>query len=302
MGLPAHAGLTFDITYTASVTSLSDFTNGNIPNAVAFVENQFSSIYSDNVTLNFTIGTVSSGLGQSLFSNAFFQGTYTQIKNALSADATSAADLSSVAALPASDPNNETARFGSADWTATSADAKALGLLAGNNAASDGEYDFNPGQTYTFDPLNRAVPGAFDFIGVTEHEFSELMGRTTQIGNPNFPNMVFDLSRFTATGVRSFADTGNGVYFSVNNGATNLKNYNPAAQPGGGDIQDWDLSDPTDPYNEATPPDQAHVLSAVDIKALDVIGWNLQSAVPEPSQFLPVASALGWFLVRRKRG
>jgi hypothetical protein len=40
-------------------------------------------------------------------------------------------------------------------------------------------------------------------------------------------------------------------------------------------------------------------LTAVDLTALDVIGYNL--ATPEPSTFLPLAALCGGWLVRRRR-
>ncbi len=59
--------------------------------------------------------------------------------------------------------------------------------------------------TYTFDPNNRGT-GGFDFIGVAEHELSEIMGRLPGLGNdfgltdgPLY--MANDLFRYTAPGV-----------------------------------------------------------------------------------------------------
>ncbi len=57
-------------------------------------------------------------IGQSMYFVDPF--SYTQVKNAMTADATSASDLSSVATLPATDPTNGGSFF------VTSANAKAL--------------------------------------------------------------------------------------------------------------------------------------------------------------------------------
>ena len=54
------------------------------------------------------------------------------------------------------------------------AQAKALGLSPAHDPANDGTFTFNRNSSYTFDPANRAVSGKYDFIGVVEHELSEL--------------------------------------------------------------------------------------------------------------------------------
>lgn len=293
--IPAQAGLVFNITYTAAVQGDANF--ADIQTAVNFVKNEFSSTYSDNVTLDFTIDSNTSGLGQSLFSTNYFRGDYTTLRNALIADAMSADDATAtaVANLPVADPYNA----GLTGWFATSAEAKALGLAVGNTALDgDGTYTFNRNQTYTYDPLNRQVVGKFDFIGVTEHEFSELMGRTNQLNNPGFGFDALDTMRFTGVGARSITVSTPNVYFSFDNGNTNLKGYN-AGPPG--DSQDWDSSDATDPYNAGTSSNQGHSISAVDVRALDVIGWDLATTVPEPSLLIPAACALGLIYFKRRR-
>ncbi|MBV9200850.1 MAG: hypothetical protein JO320_05860 [Alphaproteobacteria bacterium] len=57
------------------------------------------------------------------------------------------------------------------------AEAKALGLRAANTSGIDGWVGFSSAADYTYDPDNRAVAGAYDFIGVAEHEIAEVMGR-----------------------------------------------------------------------------------------------------------------------------
>jgi hypothetical protein len=285
MGLPLHANLAFNITYTAAVQADANF--ANIQSAVTYVENEYSALYSDPITLNFTIDQNTSGLGSSLFSNNYFRGSYTQLRNALVADAKSADDAiaTSLTNLPLADPYGGGC---SNCWYATSAEAKAIGLPIGNSdPTGDGTYTFNSAVAYTYDPNNRAVAGEFDFIGVTEHEFSELMGRTSQ--SAAFGYDILDTMRFTSPGTRNATQVP-GVYFSFDNGNTNLARYSSIA---GDDRQDFNGAVATDPYNASTGTNQAHMLNSVDIREMDVIGYDLAtSPIPEPSTFVLMGTML----------
>jgi hypothetical protein len=296
-GISAHANIVFDITYTAAVQADSHF--ASIQSAVNFVSAEYSALYSDNITLNFTINEGAVGLGTSLFSNNYFRGSYSTLRNALIADAKTSDDATATALanLPVAAPYAPGGSLdNSNDWFATSAEAKALGLIT-NQTLFDGTYTFDNTQTYTYDPNNRGS-GGFDFIGVTEHEFSELMGRTQQ--SSSFGYDILDTMRFTAPGVRNVDLSGvSGVDFSFDNGNTNLAGYNAGA----GDKQDLDGAVPTDPFNASTSDNQAHSLNAVDISMLDVIGYDrVTTATPEPSTFLLALPLLGFGLVKfRKR-
>jgi hypothetical protein len=284
------AGISFDITYTAAVQADPNY--ANIQSAVNYVENEYSSLYSDPITLDFTINEGAVGLGQSLFSNNYFRGSYAQIVAALTADAKSSNDATAIANLPAVDPYTA----GCANcWYATSAEAKALGLPIGSSdPTGDGTYTFDNTVSYTYDALNRAVAGEYDFIGVTEHEFSELMGRTSQ--SSGFGYDALDVFRYTAPGVEQPASAA-GVYFSYNGGVTDLEGYNS----GSGDRQDFDGSVATDPFNASTGTNQAHALNSVDIQEMDVLGYDLVANTPEPSTFALGAVLLGIGSFIRKR-
>jgi len=297
----ASAGLVFNISYTAAVTGNANF--AAIQTDVNLVAAKFSSLYSDNVTLNFTIDASPGGLGSSLFSPAFFRGSYAQVRTALAGDSKSADDATAVASLPGAAPIGP----GANQWFLTSANAKAVGLVAANNAASDGTYTFTSDlNTFDFDPSNGITAGEYDFIGTTEHEFSELMGRTNQLDNPGFGYTAFDLFRFTAPGTRDFtggAGQSCGVYYSINSGATNEKGYN-CTDPGNADNQDWDSSVPSDPFNAFGTPGVVNALSNTGIQVMDVIGWDRASAnsVPEPGSaaLTLLAGGLLWRQRRRK--
>src|SRR5882672_683907 len=200
----------------------------------------FQSTFSDPVTININVGfgTVNgqplggNALGTSLtYLNNF---TYSQLKTALTTDAKSADDSSSVASL-GNDPT------GGNYWVST-AEAKALGL-AGASGNLDGFVGFsNVAGIFDYDRSNGITPGTYDFFAVIAHEVSEVMGRIFLLGSSigGTPNSydAMDLFHFSAPGVRTFSGTQTG-YFSVDNGTTNLDNFNTNPN---GDFGDWAAS------------------------------------------------------------
>ena len=288
IGLPAR-GLTIVPTYAASIPAGQ---LANVQSAFAYAISQFTSQFNDAITLNITVAGGTTGLGGSS-TNLQGTNTFTQIKNALNTHKTTSADNSTVANLT-SDPTG-----GGTFWLPF-AEAKALGFRTANNVATDGTFTYNDTLAYSFDPNNRAVGGAYDWIGVAEHEVGEIMGRITSLGGsigggPAY--MPFDLMRFKGSGVRSELASDSGVYFSVDNGGTNLKNYN-FPNGNGSDNQDW-ASGSNDSFNAFTSSGVQNDITAVDLTVMDVIGYT---PAPEPTSFITCGGALvGGLLLRRRR-
>ena len=164
----------------------------------------------------------------------------------------------------------------------TRAQRKALGL-ADDDLTNDGTFTFGGGFIYTYDPDNRAVAGRIDFIGVAMHEFSEIMGRIGLMGQNIFGQpdyMLFDLFHFTGAGVRGL-NNGPGRSFSINNGTTLLKAFNDAAA-NGGDLQDW-ASGTNDAFNAFSSYSVQNDLSPVDLRLMDVIGYNRATGCAPPN-------------------
>jgi hypothetical protein len=268
----------------------------------------------DSVTIRLDVGF--SGLGPNILGSTGSNTklvSYTQVRNALTADKTSADDNIAVASLPATSSlsfytNNSAGtrvfdNDGSGNNTyldVNTANLKALGITtdANGNAvdtgAADGSITFSSNFTWDFDPTNGITAGAIDFVGVAFHEIGHALGFTSGVdivdyysgsgpGSPlNLnPYAIFntlDLFRYSANGVRELSYGGTS-YFSINGGATNLALFSTGDFQGDGnqashwkDNQGIGIMDPT-----SVPAGQANVITARDIQAMDVIGWNLVS-------------------------
>jgi hypothetical protein len=302
----AH-GLSFSFNYSQAVMNNPNF--ANIQMDLNYVANEYSSLFSDPITIFINVDQTTTGLGGSS-SEIYSPNTsdnYTIFANALKADAKTADDAIAVANLPATDPYANASECASFTikgcWYATTAEAKALGLIGANSefdSMPDGTFDFNVNQPYTYDPNNRQVPGQFDFIGVAEHEISEIMGRVTAIEEPNFGYDLLDTMRYTSPGNRNVNPSQCGVYFSFDSGISEIAGYN--CNPSG-DLQDYDgvTPGPEDPYNAFTSSGQGHMLTSADIRNLDVIGYDRTSPAPEPAPYMMMSLGLaGLGLLRRR--
>jgi hypothetical protein len=282
LALPAPA-LTFNLTFDSSVTSQ--------PNALqietAFINATlvFQNLYTNAMTANITVFFMSGvGLGQS-FTDEIGHPVYTNLTLALLATRTTAADSNSVASLPINDPTPNSAA--GTNWWIARAEAKALNILPPpcnvptNSPSEDGQIYFDSTKSYTFDPTNRAVSGKFDFIGVAEHEISEVLGRIYSLNVGGGGYVPYDLFRFTNSGARSLDVNATNAYLSVDGGVTALKSFYTNVNLG--DIQDWQTSSPADAYDAFLTSGQKAFLSSADLTALDILGYKLNLTVPRLS-------------------
>ncbi len=261
--------LTFNLSFDASTNNAPAGFSTAFNRAISFYETTFD----DPITINLDVGwgevagqNITPGfLGESsAIQPGFFQ--FAGVKSALISDAKSAADLISIANMPATDPTNGTT------FKLSRANSRALGFMPGNGAGLDGSVGFDSTAAFTFDPNNRAVAGKVDFIGIAEHEISEVMGRfgLGQNGAPSGRYSPLDFFRYSSPGTLDLMPE-NGAYFAINGGTTVINTFNGT---GGGDLSDWAGPTP-DSYNAFVNAGVELSISAGDITEMDVIGYDL---------------------------
>ena len=280
------AGLIINVNYDASVANAPAAFKTDVADAVQYFESQFT----NPITININVGygevdglSLGSGaLGESMFYIDPFN--YSQVKNALVADATSANDMSSIATLPSSDPTN------GGTFYLSSANAKALGLISGSY--TDGYVGFSSTLPFDYNNSDGVTAGQYDFMGTVMHEISEVLGRTTDDGQSG-QYTALDLFRYSAPGVRNLGSGTTAGYFSVNGGQTNLGAFNTNS---GGDYGDWANSVGNDSARAFASSGAVDPFSATDLTAMDAIGYNLAATgptAPTISSFSPDSGVVG---------
>jgi hypothetical protein len=312
----------------------------------------WSARISDPITINVRVNAFAQPPGTIATTSSFFDSySYSSVRSALVARRTSADDFSSTAALQsgpafsmlinrtANNPagvvsaspyfdtglggpgqagpeNNSTVRM-------TSANAKALGLTAGNDPGLNGTIHFSTIQSFDFDRSNGINPGQVDFVGVAAHEIGHLLGFMSGVdpldGNGAAPGLndnqlpfatPLDLFRFSSrsigagggVGVPDWTADTHTKYFSVDGGTTALSPFATGTNFGDGiQASHWKnslglgLMDPSASLGEML------AFSDMDLRAFDVIGYSM-TPVPEPASCVTMGLAsLTAFTVRRVR-
>jgi len=179
------------------------------------------------------------------------------------------------------------------------ATALAIGLTtdANGNAIDDGttafaNITFNSNFTFDFDPTDGVDAGAIDFVGVAFHEIGHALGFTSGVDvvdtNPTLDLNGFaifnqlDIFRYSdrsqdafGTGTRDLGYGGD-TFFSIDGGETNLGLFSTGRNNGDGQqASHWKdglglgILDPT-----SAPAGQANVITELDLRAFDVIGFD----------------------------
>jgi hypothetical protein len=284
---------TINPTFASSITGLSNAAQWE--SALNYAIGQFETDFTNPITINITFqGNPGTGIFGRSSANGVIVGGYSNVKSILTANAQSPNALVSVAHLPASDPTS------GGTFQLMDAQAQALGQLPANYSGTDGTVTIGEGYSWTFDPSNRAVSGKSDFIGVAEHEISEVMGRygDANLGGGTYgPLDLFGyaFSGGPGTGVLNLAMNQSNNYFCIDGGQTPLKLYNNHSN--GEDDKDWG-SGSNDAFNAFSNSGVVNDMSAIDVEEMNVIGY--QVPLPEPAS-LGLAGIGVFGLTRRGR-
>ena len=270
-----QSGLVINVSYDASCNNAP----AGFKTAVAAVVSYYESQFTNPITISIDVGYGEvdgesvGGLSESLYYlNSL---TYSQLKTALVANATSAADETAISTLPATDPTN-----GGTYWL-SQANEKALGLLGGSSL--DGYIGVNSSVNWDYSTTNTttSVPaGEYDLFSSVAHEISEVMGRELQVGGDVGGTTAYsplDLFHYSAPGVRDFSGTTAG-YFSINGGVTDLNTFN--TNPGG-DFGDW-AGSTANSYNAYGSAGVVEPVSTADLTLLNVIGYDAATSGTGP--------------------
>jgi len=263
--------------------------------------NVFTTNFSENITVNIKVDAVAgtSVFGQSL---SFLVGdTYTGLYNKVVADAKTPDDFTAIGpggSVTAADPTG-----GAGHWFVTRAEAKGLGIIP-SDTSNDGTTTFGAGNPFTFS--GSVASGTYDFQGVAAHEISEVLGRIglggRTVGTVANSYSLLDLFSYSGAGrvLGNGGGSGKQGSFSIDNGTTRLKQYNDQAS-NGLDYRDW-ASGTNDSFNQFAGPGVTNPVSDVDLREMDVIGYN-RVVTPEPSTGILLISGLvaGGYLRRRRK-
>jgi len=267
-----------NVTWDTSVLQAS--VASEIESAVDYVVNLFDNLFTNPITINIDVGwgevaghaLDANALGESISNVASY--SYSQIRNALTNTANASGDPSQLAAastLPATNPTDKST------FTISDAEAKALGLPLGlHPPAVDGYVGFAADPNiWSFSPTATPAFDQYYFVGVAEHEITEILGRVSDIGRGAYSLM--DLFRYSSAGQRDLSsDNGTSPYFSIDGGTTNLGNWNNTVNSG--DLGDWS-SGPApgghDAFNASGSPGVINALSPDDVTLMNALGYDL---------------------------
>ena len=258
-----------NVTFDQSIGSLPT----GFVSAIDYVVNYLDQAFSNPVVVNIDVGygeiaNQSLGSGALGGSEAYIDPvSYSTTVSALKNNEPSTSQQSAYSTLPANSP------VGGGTLWLTTAQEKALGLLTANDPSVDGYVGFSSSYSFYYGTSGQPASNQYYFLGVAFHEFTEVMGRASYLGDGiagTTSYSLMDLFRYSAAGTRQLG-TGAPAYFSIDQGTTDLDNWNtnPA-----GDTGDWAASAGNDAFLAFSSPGKINSVTATDLLLMNVLGWD----------------------------
>ena len=223
----------------------------------------FETNFKNNITINITFQSTTTGSFLASSQSYGYMESYARVQSGLARHQTSLDQQAAIAALPQTNP------FGTSQYFVTTAQEKALGMLAPAATGTDGIVTLNTSYAFTYDSAHRAVTGKYDAIGTIEHEISEILGR--QLGSDGSLNVTPEaLHRYSSAGAIDTSSAAGG-YFSVDG-----KKLLDAMGETGADLADWASSVKNDAFGYGSK-GIANVISNEDFRELNILGYDAPS-------------------------
>jgi autotransporter passenger strand-loop-strand repeat protein len=264
---------------------------GAITTALNYVTNLFDKLFTNNVTIKVQINW-DSKIGNGARNGSFLPTVYApydQVRSALITNATNSLQQTAYNStnLPSTDPNS------SRVYALRPAYAAAIGLKGYSGLVDQTQITFNSSWfPWNFLPNGNPDPTSTDapFIGLFDHEFTEIMGREASVGTAGNQYEPIDLWRYSQPGTRQteiYYNSNSSVpttgYFSVDGGTTFMGGGFFDNVFGTGDAADWgpDIV-PNDSFGPSPP--GTDWFSLQDLRMMNVLGWNISSSLNEVPQ------------------
>jgi hypothetical protein len=204
--------------------------------------------------------------------------SYSGVVAALTSNGSTPLQAAAYATLPSTSPETDPKVM------LTYAQQLALGL--GDRTAKDGSVGsigFDANTKLSFSTAAPSQSNEFYFIGLAEHEISEVMGRDSLLDLPTgkpADSSIMDLFRYSSPGTFQTSEDGNPSYFSINGGATDLSEWNNFTE-NNGDLGDWAASVKDDAFLDQSSSGVINALSPTDLILMDTLGWNISVTVDQ---------------------